>query len=356
MNTSTRNAKNTLGTLLIVDDVVENITTLSGMLRDSYQVLFATGGEEALAIVRERHIDLILLDVMMPVMDGYEVCRRLKADIQTRDIPVIFVTAMVEIADESRGLELGAVDYLRKPCHPTIVRRRVQLHLEQHHQHLALERLVQERTSDLAETRLQVVQRLGRAAEFRDNETGMHVLRMSHTSRLLALEVGLPVHAAELILHAAPMHDIGKIGIPDAILLKPGPLDAQEWAVMQKHAQIGADIIGEHPSELLTMARVIALTHHERWDGAGYPRKMAGDDIPLEGRIVAIADVFDALTSARPYKKAWSTEAALDHMQAQSGRQFDPRLLACFLELAPDIEKISARYSDTHGGSTASTV
>ena len=349
MSTTTRSNKPSQGTILIVDDVVENIALLSGMLRDTYQVLFATHGQEALAIVRDRPIDLILLDVMMPVMDGYEVCRRLKADIQTRDIPVIFVTAMVDITDESRGLELGAVDYLRKPCHASIVRRRVQLHLEQRHQHLALERLVRERTRDLEETRLQVVQRLGRAAEFRDNETGMHVLRMSHTSRLLALAAGVPADEAELILHAAPMHDIGKIGIPDAILLKPGKLDVQERAVMQTHAQIGADIIGEHPSELLTMARVIALTHHERWDGTGYPYGLAADAIPLEGRIVAIADVYDALTSVRPYKRAWTSAEALHHMQQEIPSHFDPRLLACFVTLVPEVEKISVQYSDTHG-------
>lgn len=348
MNTSTRTSKNTLGTILIVDDVVENIALLSGMLRDTYQVLFATRGEEALAIARERPIDLILLDVMMPEMDGYEVCSRLKADIRTRDIPVIFVTAMVEVADESLGLSLGAVDYLRKPCHASIVRRRVQLHLEQRHQHLALERLVRERTQDLEETQMQVVRRLGRAAEYRDNETGMHVLRMSHAAHVLALAAGVPQRQADLVLNAAPMHDIGKIGIPDDILLKPGKLNAQEWEVMQTHAQIGADIIGEHPSELLTMARVIALTHHERWDGSGYPHGLAAEAIPLEGRIVAIADVFDALTSERPYKRAWTVQEATHYLLESSGTLFDPRLATLFIERIAEVEAITARFADTH--------
>lgn len=335
-------------TLLIVDDIPENITTLAGMLRDSYRVIFATNGLDAFEVLSQQHVDLILLDIMMPELDGYEVCRRLKADSLTREIPVIFVTAMGETNDETRGLELGAVDYLSKPCHPSIVRLRVQLHLERRNQHLTLERLVRERTSELEDTRIQIVRCLGRAAEYRDNETGMHVVRMSKASQLLALAAGFSENQAELLLNASPMHDIGKIGIPDRILTKPGPLTPDEWETMKSHSLIGAGIIGQHNSALMKMALVVALTHHEKWDGSGYPNGLAGENIPLEGRIVAIADVFDALTSLRPYKQPWSTADTIEYMQSQSGIAFDPVLLPLFFGLIPEIERIRLIYSDTH--------
>ena len=333
-------------TILVVDDVPTNITGLAGNLRDQYRVLFATNGPDALDVVSQQPIDLILLDVMMPEMDGYEVCRQLKSNLMTRDIPVIFITALGEPHDEMRGLEAGAVDYLHKPCAAAIVRRRVELHLEYRNQSRALERLVKERTEELEETRLEIVRRLGRAAEYRDNETGMHIIRMSQSAHLLALAAGVPETQANLLLHAAPMHDIGKIGIPDRILTKPGPLDPEEWELMKTHPRIGAKIIGHHHSELLKMARTVALTHHEKWDGQGYPCGLAGEAIPLEGRIVAITDVFDVLTSERPYKRAWNTAEAVDYMQDQSGRAFDPDLLQCFMALVPDVEQICERFAD----------
>ena len=336
----------TRSTILVVDDVVENITTLSGILRSEYRVLFATRGEQALAIVREQAVDLILLDVMMPDMDGYQVCRRLKADMATREIPVIFVTTLTDVRDEEYGLELGAADYLHKPCHAAIVRLRVRNQLQAHNQNMALERLVQERTHELEASRLEIIQRLGRAAEYRDNETGMHVIRMSHIARLLALAAGVSENQAELLMRAAPMHDVGKIGIPDSVLLKPGPLDAKEWATMKLHVTMGAEIIGEHSSPLLHIARIVAMTHHEKWDGSGYPLGLKGEEIPLEGRIAAIADVFDALTSVRTYKKAWSVDDAVAYMRSQSGLAFEPDLLAKFLLLVPEIERIRAEFAD----------
>ncbi len=335
-----------LPTLLIVDDVPENIATLSGALRQQYRVIFATNVLMALDIIRRQAIDLILLDVMMPDMDGYEVCRRLKADIVTRNIPVIFVTALGEDSDQAKGLELGAVDYLQKPCAPAIVRLRVQLHLERHNQRMALEHLVRERTAELAKTRIEIVRRLGRAAEYRDNETGMHVIRMSNAARLLALAAGVSAAQADILLNAAPMHDVGKIGIPDSILLKPGALNDTEWAIMKTHTSMGAEIIGNHPSELMQMARTIALTHHEKWDGSGYPNGLKGEEIPLEGRIAAIADVFDALTSVRPYKRAWTSAEAIAHIREESGKSFDPSLVPHFLELIPLIETFGETYAD----------
>jgi putative two-component system response regulator len=337
-------------TILVVDDVPENIGILADILGTDYRVTFATKGPEALSMAQlQPPPSLILLDVMMPGMDGYEVCRRLKADLRTRAIPVIFLSAQDDASNEEIGLELGAVDYLHKPCRPAIVRQRVRIHLELHNQNLALEERVRERTRELAESRIEIVRRLGRAGEYRDNETGLHVVRMSQYCHRLALAAGVSPEQAELLLLAAPMHDIGKIGIPDHILLKPGKFDAEEWAVMQRHAAIGAEIIGEHKSPLLALARNVALTHHERWDGKGYPNGMAGEAIPFEGRVAAICDVYDALTSTRPYKRAWSAADAVAYIVGEAGKAFDPALVSHFVELLPEYATIRARYDDLPG-------
>ena len=237
--------------------------------------------------------------------------------------------------DELSGFEAGAVDYITKPLSPAIVRARVRTHLS----------LV--RIDELRETRLQIVRRLGLAAEYKDNETGLHVIRMSHYARLLGVATGMDEAAADDLLHAAPMHDVGKIGIPDRILQKPGKLDADEWAIMQTHASIGADIIGEHaPGGMLALAREIALSHHEKWDGSGYPRGLARDNIPLAGRIVAVADVFDALTSVRPYKRAWALDDAVGYLQEQKGRHFDAELVDLFVQQLPAIDAVRQRWAE----------
>ena len=300
--------------VLVVDDSPENIDLLSEILRDDYRVRVATSGEKALKIVySDEPPDLILLDIMMPGISGLEICRRLKANPDRRRIPIIFVTAMSSTEDERRGLEIGAVDYITKPISPPIVMARVRTHLALYDQSRELANMVAQRTTELLTTRQQIIRRLGRAAEFKDNETGNHVLRMSHYARLIALAHGLGEESAGIIFNTAPMHDIGKIGIPDAILLKPGKLDAAEWEVMYQHPIMGAEIIGKHDNELLETARIIALTHHEKFDGSGYPQGLTGEAIPLEGRIVAIADVFDALVSVRPYKPALPLETALQY-------------------------------------------
>lgn len=344
MNTTDHNLPDTI---LLVDDSTQVIDVLGGILRPFYRVKFALNGEDALALARRSPPSLILLDVMMPGMDGHEVCRRLKSDLRTRDVPVIFITASLNAADEHLGLELGAVDYLRKPLNPPLVLQRVRIHLELRGQNLAMESKVRERTRQLEETRMEIVRRLSMAGEYRDNETGMHILRMSHMVRLLALAAGVPTEHAELLYQAAPMHDIGKIGIPDCILLKPGKLDPEEWAVMKTHTVIGAEIIGHHDAPLLQMARAVALDHHEKWDGSGYPQGLAGESIPLEGRIVALADVYDALTSKRPYKEAWTQEDAFAYLLAESGRHFDPKLVPTFLDIRPQIVEISLSYQET---------
>jgi putative two-component system response regulator len=337
-------------TVLVVDDTPENIHVLSGVLQDEYSVRVATTGEKALAAARtDPQPDLILLDVKMPVMDGYEVCRRLKNDYATQRIPVIFVTGMGEAQDEARGFDLGAVDYIVKPVSPAIVRARVRAHIQLYDQKRHLMELVQQRTRELEDTRLQIIRRLGRAAEFKDDETGYHVIRLSHYCRMLGLAAGMPDYRAEILFNAAPMHDVGKIGVPDSILEKAGPLTPDEWSIVKRHPVIGAGIIGRHNNELLEMARVIALTHHERWDGSGYPRGLRGEAIPLVGRIVAIADAFDALTNTRPYKQAWPVEEAVALLRREAGRQFDPRLVPKFIEMMPQVREIMGQYSEISG-------
>ena len=321
-------------TLLVVDDEPVNLQVLRHTLQDHYRLLFAKDGTRALELARSSRPDLILLDIMMPGLSGYDVCTQLKHDDATAAIPVIFVTALSDADDEARGLDMGAVDYITKPFNPGIVRARVRTHLS----------LVQ--AHELRETRLQIVRRLGTAAEFKDNETGLHVIRMSHYARTLALAAGYSDMAAEELLHAAPLHDVGKIGIPDAILQKPGPLTPEEWEVMRQHTVFGAQIIGEHPSGLLRLAASIALHHHEKWNGSGYPHGLAGEDIPHAARIIAIADVFDALTSARPYKPAWTVEKAVALIEEESGRHFDPALVALFQQQLPEILRIRAQWHE----------
>ena len=338
---------NRVATLLIVDDTPENIDVLRGILKQEYKIKVASNGEKALKIAQSGFPpDLILLDIMMPEMDGYEVCQRLKANYATAKIPVIFVTAKGETTDESQGFEIGAVDYITNHVSPPLVLRRVRTQLALYDEKRLLDEMVKERTKELDQTRLEIIQRLGRAAEYKDNETGMHVIRMSHYSKLLGLANGMSDEEAELLLNAAPMHDIGKIGIPDRILLKPGKLDAGEWEIMKTHPQMGAEILGSHSSVLLNLARDIALTHHEKWDGSGYPKGLKGEEIPLHARIVAIADTFDALTTVRPYKHAWLVADAIDLLKKEEGAHFDPDLVEKFLGIMPQIIEIKDKYAE----------
>lgn len=321
-------------TLLLVDDEPVNLRVLNTILASDHQLVFAKSGEEAVRLAAQKRPDLILSDVMMPGMTGFELCIALKSNPDTASVPVIFVTALEEEHDEAKGFEVGGVDYITKPVSAPVVRARVNTHLS----------LV--KAEELKLTRLEVVQRLGRAAEYKDNETGMHVLRMSHYSKVLAVAYGFSPEQAETLLHAAPMHDIGKIGIPDNILLKPGKLTDEEFAVMKTHPHIGAEILADGDSELLRIAKSVALTHHEKWDGTGYPQGLSGEAIPIEGRIVAVADVFDALTSKRPYKEAWSVEKTLAFMQEQKGIHFEPRLIDLLVENLDEILTIKAYWKD----------
>lgn len=335
-------------TLLVVDDTPANIDLLKGILGPHYTIKVATNGLLALKLADlPPRPDLILLDIMMPGMDGYEVCQTLKTRESTRAIPVIFVTARDQAEDEARGFELGAADYLIKPISAPIVLARVRTHLRLADERLLLEDMVRERTQQLEQLQMELIMQLGRAAEFRDNETSAHTLRMAELSRLLGQRAGLDARQCERLLYAAMLHDVGKIGIPDTLLFKPGKLTDDEFAQVKRHSEIGAKIIGDHGADVLRMAREIALTHHERWDGAGYPSGLRGQEIPLVGRISALADVFDALTSERPYKKPWSVDDALAWIRQEAGKHFDPELTQLFLALEPELRRIKSTYPDT---------
>ena len=354
-------------TLLVVDDSPENLSLLDTLLRDSYRVLVAGSGERALRIVENEPPDLILLDVMMPGMDGYQVLRRLRADPATRDIPVVFLTAMNAREDELRGLELGAVDYITKPILPPLVlaRVRTQIELKQardwlkdRNRVLETEVAARMRENDLIQ---QVsIRALAHLAETRDPETGNHILRTQAYVNVLARRLsGHPRFAATLtpeyierVTKSAPMHDIGKVGIPDDILLKPGPLSPEEWTVMRTHAALGARAIElaesdvAEPIPFLDLAKEIAHWHHERWDGGGYPDGLVGEEIPVAARLMAVADVFDALISRRVYKPPMTPEAARGIIAAERGRQFDPDVVTAFLDDFETFVGIARRYDD----------
>ena len=341
--------------ILVVDDEPANLRLVEKILQNAgYQYIeLVSDSRKVVEKYLQQGSDLILLDLNMPCMDGYEVMQELQALKQEVLPPIMVLTAQQAREFRIRALDLGARDFICKPFDQIELLARVRNLLEAHRFQQSLharkgelERLVQERTRELHDTRLQIVRKLGRAAEFRDNETGNHIIRMSKIAVLLAEAAGMNEYECDLLLNAAPMHDIGKIGIPDKILLKNGKFEPEEWEIMKTHTLIGADILAGDSSEVLKMAQSIALTHHEKWDGTGYPVGLAGEDIPLVGRITAIADVFDALTSERPYKHAWSLPQAIEYIRVNAGTHFDPVLAAQFLDLMPQIQQIINEYSD----------
>lgn len=333
-------------TVLVVDDTPENIDILDGILNTEYNVKVAINGMMALKIAEKILPDIILLDIMMPGIDGYEVCKKLKENPLTRKIPVIFVTARDQVIDEENGFKAGAVDFIIKPVSASIVKARVRTHLDLYDQKKILEMLVFEKTKEVLDTRLEIIKILGRAAEHRDNETGFHLVRMSNYCKIIARNYGFPESESELLKEASILHDIGKIGIPDNILQKPGILTEEEWTIIRNHTFMGANIIGEHNSQLMKIARAIALEHHERWDGMGYPRGLKGEDISIYARITAIADVFDALTVKRPYKEAWPVEKAVSFINSEAGKQFDPRVIHAFNSNLEELLRIRELYLD----------
>jgi putative two-component system response regulator len=360
--------------ILIVDDTPDNITLLSALLKDKYRIKIATNGLKALHIASiEPSPDLILLDVMMPEMDGYETCRRLKDNPQTHQIPVIFLTAKSQVSDEEMGLRLGAVDYISKPVSPPIVLARVatQLNLVRarnllQDQNKNLEGLVKDRTLKLAKMQDAIIMAMASLAETRDNETGNHIRRTQNYVAALARQLkSVPRFSAELtdenielLYKSAPLHDIGKVGIPDNILLKPGKLTSDEFEVMKLHTNYGRETIlsverylGES-NEFLRFAREITYSHQEKWDGSGYPENLSGDAIPISARLMAVADVYDALISRRVYKPAFSHEEAINIMRKGRGGHFDPDILDAFLKITDEFKEIAMRYQESEGGET----
>lgn len=347
--------------ILIVDDSPENVSMLAETL-SKYDCIVALTGENALEKAQaEPHPDLILLDIVMPGINGFEVCKRLKKDEKTENIPIVFTTGLGEVENEAKGFRLGAVDYVTKPFSPIVIRARVKTHLtlkdarETLTQHNALLEeevikrtgLLEDLVTKLKKGSLETTIRLSRAAEYKDEDTGAHILRMSHYSAALAQEIGYMDDFVENLLHAAPLHDVGKIGIPDKILLKPGKLTSEEWDIMRRHCEMGAEILSGSEAEVVRLGETIALTHHEKWDGKGYPKGLSGEDIPISGRIVAIADVFDALTSKRPYKEPFSIEKSFAILKEGKGNHFDPVVVEAFFSIQDQILEIKETYQDT---------
>lgn len=354
------------GRILVVDDDEPLRRVLEARLcAMGHEVIMAVDGEDGLNKATRESPDLVLLDIMMPKLDGLATARRLKASPRTCHIPIVMVTAMGEVQDRVRALEAGADDFLTKPVDPSELKARVQSLLKvkayndhmRHHQQ-ELESAVAKKTESLREAlhkiqvaSLDTIYRLSRAAEYKDEDTWDHVQRVSDYAVAVAGRLGQPKSFTEMLLYAAPMHDVGKIGIPDRILLKPGKLDADEWRIMQTHAAIGASILAGSDSELLQMAATIALTHHEKWNGMGYPSGLQGNTIPIAGRITAIADVFDALCSRRPYKEPFPVEKALSLIRSESGKHFDPAVVDALFAVQPEILKIQDRFKDERGTS-----
>jgi putative two-component system response regulator len=355
--------------VLVIDDTPENLTLISELLRDEFKVKVAPSGARGLQLAQSAlPPDLILLDIMMPEMDGYEVMAQLQSDARTQGIPVIFLTAMTAVEDERRGLDLGAVDYITKPISPAILQSRVRnhLHLKAARNFLEyksefLEREVQRRTHEVSVIQEVTIRALASLAETRDDETGNHILRTQNYVRLLAQKLSrhprfrafLSPATIDLLYKSAPLHDIGKVGIPDRILLKPGELTPEEYEIMKTHTTLGGDAIAH--AELaagedvgfLRLAKEIAYNHQERWDGSGYPRALKGDDIPISARLMAVADVYDALISKRVYKPAMPHDQAVQIIREGRGIQFDPDVVDAFLANESAIVEIANRYRDS---------
>ncbi len=324
------------GKILIVDDEKVNIRFLEIILQQNgYSNVYSTNdSRQSLTCFCNMQPDIVLLDLAMPHLDGFAVMQQLHRKMVDNPVPILVLTADVASAAKHRALKEGASDFLTKPLDETEVLLRISNLLQARFYNTLLEDKVRERTQALENAQLETLQRLALAAEYRDDDTGLHTKRVGIIARYIAHAMGLPEAQVELIFRAAPLHDVGKIGITDAILLNPGKLTEEKFAIMKQHTVIGAEMLSGSTSPWLQLAEEIALSHHERWDGQGYPHQLSGEDIPLVGRIVAVADVFDALTHARPYKKAWSVASAAAEIAAQSGKQFDERVVQAFMTLS----------------------
>ncbi|RED52099.1 HD-GYP domain-containing protein [Aestuariispira insulae] len=334
-----------LGKILLVDDEPANLALLKGILEEDFELFFAKEGIRAIELAQEHAPDIALLDIMMPGMNGYEVCTALKKDCRPLDIAVIFVTAMSDISDEAEGFMVGAVDYIAKPVSPALVMARVQTQLKLPRMNISLRKSVHQQVDQHQRLLETAIEMLGEAGHYNDTDTGVHIWRMAAYAKALATAAGWSEEDSRLLELAAPLHDTGKIGIPDSVLKKPGKLDREEWEIMKRHAEIGAQILRKSDSPLFYLASEIAQCHHEKWDGSGYPGGLSGTDIPESARIVAIADVFDALTMKRPYKEPWSIEEAFSAIREGAGRHFDPELVRLFLTMEDGIIEIRDQWN-----------
>jgi putative two-component system response regulator len=341
--------------ILIVDDSEANVWLLQEVLKTAgyTQVEGISDSREAVQFYKKFKPDLLILDINMPFLDGFQVMEELKRSENEAYLPILVLTSDHESSTRQKALNAGGKDFLTKPFSGPEVLARIKnmlevrlLHKKLQNTNKILEEKVRERTRELEESRLEIIYRLSLAAEYKDDMTGGHLKRMSTYATLIGKYAGLSLKECELLKHASQMHDIGKLKIPESILHKPGNLTSEEWMLIQEHPIIGAKILSGSQSELLQMAEIIALTHHEKWDGSGYPRRLKGDEIPLVGRICALADVFDALTSERPYKKAWNLEEAILEIENQSGKHFDPKLIPAFRQALPEIVKIKEAQNE----------
>jgi putative two-component system response regulator len=320
-------------TILVVDDEPGNLAVMADILADGYKLVFARNGSETLAAVVKHQPAMALLDIGLPDIDGYDLCRKIKQIDTSHAIKIIFVTAYTDMAHETAGFDAGGVDYIVKPVSPAIVRARVAAHLSM------------VRATVLEQSYRDAILMLGQAGHYNDNDTGAHIWRMAAYASALAHECGWDPESCARLELAAPMHDTGKLGVPREILRKAGPLNEQEWAVMKTHPQIGYDILSKSDAPIFQLAAEVALRHHEKWDGSGYPGGLSGKDIPESARIVALADVFDALSMKRPYKEPWAIERIIEHINAGAGTHFDPRLVSVFSESLPQLLEIQNKWS-----------
>jgi putative two-component system response regulator len=320
-------------TLLIVDDEPGNLAILGAILAIDYKVVFARNGSETLAAIVKHRPAMVLLDIGLPDIDGYTLCRQIKEFDTDHTIQVIFVTAYTDMKYETAGFEAGAVDYIVKPVSPPVVRARVAAHLSM------------VRATVLERSYRDAILMLAQAGHYNDSDTGAHIWRMAAYARALAQRCGWDAESSALLELAAPMHDTGKLGIPQAILRKPGPLDEQEWAIMKTHPQIGYNILSKSDAPVFVLAAEVALRHHEKWDGSGYPGGLSGNDIPPSARIVALADVFDALSMRRPYKEPWPIDNVMAHINASAGTHFDPAVVCALCTILPEILEIQQKWT-----------
>ena len=337
--------------ILAVDDASDLLALMAKALAPEYQVLAAADGGAAIAAAEgEPRPDLILLDVEMPEVSGFEVCRALKGEARTADIPVIFLTGKTEAQAQVEGFELGAVDYVTKPINAKVLKARVRMHLALADRRHELERMVQERTEQLERTRTELIRRLGRAMQMHESAAvGNRVLRLAQYAKLIAQAAGAKPQVCEMMMIAAPLHDVGKLGIPSEILQKKEKLSAPDWERIKRHPKIGAEIVGEHEDPLLKLARQIALTHHENWDGSGYPEGLKGDAIPWPGRVMAVVDSFEAMTATQFYREPKKPAEAAAEIEKLSGKRYDPKVVEAFKKALPAMLQVRESLADALG-------